>query len=843
MEHSRVWSQLWRSPAPEPSDSSPPAPRSSGFADYEIESLDAYLRQRNAAFGYPLRAYDGRWIVPGGRGFASYAEALEETREQLRRSGDRGYNESIFGVFGLEHSAERGGEHGLPSPAGNQWQILDGRSFHTYADAEYETYRLCPGLFDRGLSRAERARRVNEYLNRLPDYQLFLLRLLEQVRTAGGAVARIDSLPRDSFPVAPPASWRVHAPYELERRGVGSLIDNGGAAIGLRLHDPDLDPSTLPRPWPGTEPPPAPVRPSRFWHRWLQPRPLLKALAAIFFALFVWLSATAPLSQSLRPAAAPSITALASDGRPIARRGAITAEPVSVERLPAHVSHAFLAIEDRRFYSHIGVDPWGIARAAVRNLLAGQVREGGSTISQQLAKTSFLSPDRTAARKIQEVMIALWLEAWLSKEEILSRYLSNVYFGDNVYGLRAAARHYFNTEPERLTVPQAAMLAGIVNAPSRLSPTRNLRGAQARSRLVMRAMVDAGYLSEARLSRLRPAVARRLPASSIPTGTYFADWVLPTVPESEEGSYSGREVQTTLDRRLQRIAVQAIGEARIGHAEAALVAMRPNGEVVAMLGGRDYAHSPFNRATQARRQPGSTFKLFVYLAALRSGMRPDSLVEDRPLTVGSWRPRNHGGNYRGEISLAEAFAESSNVAAVRLAQQVGVRNVIRAARDLGVTTPLANDPSLALGTAEVSLLEMTAAYAAIANDRYPVVPTGLAGERKDDGWGGLGWLAGDRRGGRPFEDLRDLLYLAANDGTGRAAALRTATFGKTGTTQDHRDALFIGFAGDLVVGVWVGNDDNQPMPGVTGGGAPARIWRSFMSRALGSAPASQRQSG
>lgn len=261
-----------------------------------------------------------------------------------------------------------------------------------------------------------------------------------------------------------------------------------------------------------------------------------------------------------------------------------------------------------------------------------------------------------------------------------------------------------------------------------------------------------------------------------------------------------------------------------------------------MLGGRDYRRSAFSRATQARRQPGSTFKLFVYLAALRSGLGPDSRVEDRPIALGDWRPRNHGGIYRGDISLAAAFAQSSNVAAVRLARDVGIGNVIRAARDLGVTAPLPDDPSLALGTAEVSLLEMTAAYAAIAAGRYPVVPTGFASEPEEGGWPGLGWMERERRGGRAFEDMRDLLYRSANSGTGRAAALRTATFGKTGTTQDYRDALFIGFAGDLVVGIWVGNDDNRPMPGVTGGGAPARIWRSFMSRALNSPAAGTRRS-
>ena len=604
----------------------------SGFADYDVETLETYLRQRNAAFGYPLRAWNGRWIAAGGRSFTDFADALDETRSWLRSNSDQGYNDTILGVFGFGYRPEDNMRHGLPSPSGSRWQILDGRTFFAYGDAEYETFRLCPDLFERGLSRHERTRRVGRFLAGRPEYWAFLKTLIERLEQAGGGVSDIAAFGRRSFAAPVPASWLLHAPFELERRGVGTVIDRDGEAVGLRLHEPRarqrLEVPAFDQPvLPPTRPLPLPL-PSR--PHWLRPRLVLKGLLALFAALFLWLSLTAPLSQSLRPVAAPSITVLASDGRPIARRGVNTAEPVSVAELPPHVAGAFLAIEDRRFYSHIGVDPWGIARAALRNLFAGRVREGGSTISQQLAKTSFLNSDRTMGRKAREVLIALWLETWLSKEEILSRYLSNVYFGDNVYGLRAAARHYFNTRPEDLTVPQAAMLAAIVNAPSRLSPTRNLRGAQQRSRLVMRAMAEEELITRSRLARLRPAVARRRPASTIPTGTYFADWVLPAVPEGDEPSYTGRTVGTTLDRRLQRIAIQALREARIGRAEAALVAMRRDGSVVAMLGGRDYRRSPFNRATQARRQPGSTFKLFVYLAALRSGMRPDDLVEDRP---------------------------------------------------------------------------------------------------------------------------------------------------------------------------------------------------------------------
>ena len=556
--------------------------------------------------------------------------------------------------------------------------------------------------------------------------------------------------------------------------------------------------------------------------------------ALIGFALILlWLIVTAPLSRSLQPVGAPGLTILSAEGEPIARRGAIIGEPVSVDALPPHVGRAFLAIEDRRFFRHLGIDPWGIARAMVRNLRAGRVREGGSTISQQLAKTSFLSPDRTAARKAQEALIALWLEARLSKEEILSRYLSNVYFGDNIYGLRAAARYYFNVDPEELTVPQAAMLAGVVNAPSRLAPTSHLDAAQDRSRLVMRAMAAAGYITEDELAELRPARLRRGPTDDVPTGTYFADWVVPQAAELAEGSYGERQVVTTLDGDLQRIAARAVRRAGLGRAQAALVAMRLDGRVVAMVGGKDYRRSAFNRATQARRQPGSAFKLFVYLAAFRAGFTPETPVNDVPIRLGSWQPRNYDDSYRGRITVRDAVAHSSNSVAVQVQEQVGRDNVIRAARDLGITSPLRPDPSLALGTNGVSLIELTAAYAAVAAGRYPIRPRGLPDE--DGGWFGSSPLEGLSRD-RAFPMLRDVLYAVTTRGTARRVALRVPTFGKTGTTSDYRDALFIGFAGDLVVGVWIGNDDNSPLPRITGGGAPAQIWRTFMSEALGIGP-------
>jgi penicillin-binding protein 1A len=582
---------------------------------------------------------------------------------------------------------------------------------------------------------------------------------------------------------------------------------------------PVVDPSPA-------EPPAPPPVVRRHWKR-----RTAAILALLFALLLLWLAITTPLSKALQPLATPTLVLMSADGRPIARRGAIKERPVQTAELPAHVADAFIAIEDRRFRSHWGIDPRGIARAAWNNLRAGGVREGGSTITQQLAKTVFLTSDRTAVRKLREVLIAFWMEAWLSKDEILSRYLSSIYFGDGVYGVRAAARHYFDRPPERLTIAQATMLAGLVKAPSRLAPTHNLRAAQDRAKLVKAAMVDIGSLDAATAATVRPARPTPARASKLPSGTFFADWVLPKAQAVTDADYGEQRVQTTLDSRFQRIAVAALSRASLGNRQAAIVAMRPDGRVVAMLGGRNYRDSPFNRATQARRQPGSTFKLFVYLAALRKGMTPDSVVEDRPVTIDGWSPKNYDGRYRGEISLNDAFALSSNVAAVRLSEEVGHAAVIKAARDLGVRSPLAARPSMALGTSGTTLLEITAAYAAVAGGIYPVKPYGLPQPEQ-------GFLASlrdrrtalDKRSTWPM--LLDLLWTAANAGTGRTAALPVPTFGKTGTTQDHRDAMFIGFAEELVVGVWIGNDDNSPMDGVTGGGLPARIWRDFMTEAL-----------
>lgn len=569
--------------------------------------------------------------------------------------------------------------------------------------------------------------------------------------------------------------------------------------------------------------------------RWWALR-IFTAMAVMFFLLVAYLAITAPLSKSLEPIAPPQVTLLASDGTPIARSGAMVDAPVDVAELPDHVKEAFLAIEDRRFYDHWGVDPRGIARAAWTG------RGGGSTITQQLAKFTFLTPEQTLTRKAREALIAFWLEAWLTKDEILNRYLSNAYFGDNQYGLRAASLHYFYRKPENLKPEQAAMLAGLLQAPSRYAPTQNFDKAKARMDQVTGAMVAAGYMTEAQRAALPVPVIDVRTRNDLPTGTYFADWALPIAREGMEASYTQQTLITTLDAQMQALAKRVTSNARIGDAQIALVAMRPTGEVVAMVGGKDYASSPFNRATQAKRQPGSTFKLFVYLAALEAGWSPEDVIANSPIEQGSYQPKNAKENYSETLTLEEAFSSSSNVAAVRLFNDVGSEKVIETARALGVKSPLAEgDPSLALGTSSMTLLELTAAYAGVAANEFPVVPRAMPQEEQS--WLGSiwDWLTGssDSMSWRVHDDLQTMLRTAINNGTGRAATLPIANFGKTGTTQNYRDAVFVGYAENLVVGVWIGNDDNSPLNEVTGGGMPARIWKQFMRGALEIKPRAQ----
>ncbi|WP_309646650.1 PBP1A family penicillin-binding protein [Phenylobacterium sp.] len=572
-------------------------------------------------------------------------------------------------------------------------------------------------------------------------------------------------------------------------------------------------------------PPDATVR-KPFWRR--RSWQIVGGVLALVLVLLVSLVWSLPLGRALEPLKSPTLILVTADGKDFARRGSYKEAPVDVSKLPSHVGGAFVAIEDRRFYQHFGVDLRAIARAVQRNSDAGGVREGGSTITQQLAKNAFLTNERSLRRKAQEALIAVYLEARLSKNEILSRYLSAVYFGDGVYGLRAAARHYFDKTPETLSIGESAMLAGMVKAPSKLAPTEDLPAARARARIVLATMVELGDITPAQ-ARQNRSVRVREGRVKLPVGSYFADWVTPQARLAFERAYGEVRVQTTLDSVLQDRAEKILRRAIAGNrwanvTQGAIIAMRPDGRVVAMVGGVDYADSQFNRAVDAQRQPGSAFKLFVYQAALRDGMTPDSMILDAPVEIGDWKPENHEGRYAGhDVRLRNAFASSSNVAAVRLAQEVGRGAIIKAARDMGVTAKFPDDLTLALGTAPMSLMELTAGYAAVANGSMPVTPYGV--------------MQSAVPAKRPLpkkerDELLDLLRNSVVFGTGNTANLSQYAHGKTGTTQDYRDALFIGFVGDMVVAVWLGNDDNSPMNGIAGGGLPAKIWREFMGEAM-----------
>jgi penicillin-binding protein 1A len=599
---------------------------------------------------------------------------------------------------------------------------------------------------------------------------------------------------------------------------------------------PDLDlaeQDPAPGPAPPEVPPPAEFPPRR---RRSPIVPLLLGLLVVACGCLLIIGAlalTLPNARSLEPLPHPSVVLLSADGRAFARRGSYKEAPVAVASLPAYVPAAFIAIEDRRFYHHWGVDPVGIARASLTNLRSGHVRQGGSTITEQLAKTTFLDGRRTFGRKIQELFIALALEMRLTKAQILGRYLSSIYFGDGVYGLRAASRHYFGVPPERLTLGEAAVLAGMVKAPSALDPLDHPEASVARARLVLQAMVRDHAISPDQAAH--PGVVLLQPPRPLPFGGWFADWVGPQAETALPRGYGEVRIATTLNARLQAIAEQVVAGAlqgpgrRQGASQAALVAMRKDGAVIAMVGGADYRTSQFNRAVQALRQPGSAFKLFVYLAAVRDGARPDTPVSEEPLTLGHWTPRNFEGQSGRTLTLRDAFALSSNIAAVRLEQRVGRRAVMRTARELGVTTPFKDDPTLALGSSEMSLLQLTGAYAAIDDGKAPVRPYGLAqGPETDTDAPVPADLDEGQRGA-----MLDLLQAVVQQGTGRAARLDGAgVFGKTGTAQDHRDAVFVGFTGDTVIGVWLGNDDHSPMRGVTGGGLPAQMWRDFTARAI-----------
>ena len=569
---------------------------------------------------------------------------------------------------------------------------------------------------------------------------------------------------------------------------------------------------------------------------------LIIGVAGVGSVVAYYASRLPPMSEWTVPDRPANVRILASNGALISNRGDTSGMSLTLAAMPPYLPQAVIAIEDRRFYSHFGIDPIGLARAAVANFTAGGVVQGGSTITQQLAKNLFLKPERTFERKVQEVILALWLEMRLSKDQILALYLNRVYLGAGAYGVDAAAHRYFGKSARDINLAEAATLAGMLKAPSHYSPISNPRAAEARMQTVLGAMHEAGFIGarETSLALASEVKAARDVAGG--SGRYVADWVMDQLPNYIGSVDEDIVVDTTIDLDMQAAAAHAItatldaSGAKYGVHQAALVAIDTYGAVRALVGGRDYAKSPFNRAVDAHRQPGSAFKPFVYLAALEDGFIPESVVVDRPVSIKGWAPENYGEKYLGAVTLRTALSKSLNTVSAQLAVTVGPQTVAATARRLGINSPLMATPSIALGTSEVTPLELTAAYVPFSNGGRGVIPFAIRRIVT-----ARGRLIYQRTGSGPGQVIdpayvgmmNSMLAETVKTGTGRNAALDGwPAAGKTGTSQDFRDAWFIGYTGALTAGVWFGNDDNKPTKHATGGSLPAETWHAFMSRAL-----------
>jgi penicillin-binding protein 1A len=564
---------------------------------------------------------------------------------------------------------------------------------------------------------------------------------------------------------------------------------------------------------------------------------VIAAIAAVV-AIGIYLP---PIQSFEIPNRPPSIQIADFNGRLLATRGEFYGDPVSLKDLPRHVPQAFIAIEDRRFYAHWGIDPMGVSRAMFANLMRRGVAQGGSTITQQLAKNLFLTQERTLKRKIQEVALALWLERKLKKIEIIELYLNRVYFGAGAYGIEAAAQRYFGKSAQKLTVAEAAMLAGLVRSPSRLAPSHNPEGARRRAQTVLAAMVEMNFITDdtAKAALIRPAQAVKVAGGG--SAQYLADWVMDVLNDLIGRVDQDIVVETTIDPMLQASAEQALVEelakngAKAGVSQGAIVSMTPEGAVRAMVGGRNYSESQFNRAVAARRQPGSAFKPFVYLTAVERGLTPDSVREDKPISIKGWRPENYSREYHGPVTLRQALAMSLNTVSVRLTQEFGPPAVIRTAHRLGIASKLEPNASIALGTSEVSLLELVSALAPFANGGLETMPHVVESVRTASGK--TLYTRAQQSLGRIIEPryvamMNVMMQETIATGTARKADVPGwMAAGKTGTSQDFRDAWFIGYTGHLVTGVWVGNDDNSPSKKTTGGGMPVEIWSRIMKPA------------
>ncbi|MEX6723786.1 transglycosylase domain-containing protein [Parapedomonas caeni] len=578
------------------------------------------------------------------------------------------------------------------------------------------------------------------------------------------------------------------------------------------------------------------------WLILLQAGGALAAVTALALTFVVWLAAQSlPSFDTLvREPRGQMIVVKASDGSTLITFGPSYGEWLSSADLPLSIKTAMVAIEDRRFYHHPGIDPIGIARAMARNARAGRFVQGGSTITQQVVKNIFLTSERTFARKAREMVLALALEWKFSKPQILELYLNRVYFGGGAYGVDAASRKFFGHSARQLSLGEAAIIAGLVKAPTRYAPSSDPEQARQRAKLVVAALVDANLLDAGDVDNALIDRVRFVPQPRENNVRYFTDWVLAQVETLTDETAQPLEVETTLDPRTQQAAELALKWNVPAGLQGGLVAMAHDGAIRAMVGGVDYVTSPYNRAVAARRQPGSAFKLFVYLAALEAGATPDSIYVDEPVTFGKWSPVNSTRSFQGEVTLTQAFAQSINTIAVRLADEVGFDTVAAMARRFGISTPISRQPAMALGASEVTLLDMTAAYASLARGGVEARPYGIRSIRTVAGKPLYSYQPDAPRGLVTPEvaaGMTRMLEAAVNEGTARAASIDRPAAGKTGTTQSNRDGWFMGFTADLTAGVWMGRDDNKAVPGLAGGRTPARAWAAFMSRATQGLPA------
>lgn len=565
----------------------------------------------------------------------------------------------------------------------------------------------------------------------------------------------------------------------------------------------------------------------------------------VLACLFAWYAQELPdITKSASFDRKRAIIVKAADGSEAARYGEIVGNSVTVKDLPECLPQAVLSIEDRRFYYHFGLDPIGLFRAIFVNIAEGKVAQGGSTITQQLAKNLFLSQERTLKRKIQEAMLAIWLEATLTKDEILSAYLNRVYLGTGTYGVDAASRLYFNKPVADMNIRECATIAGMLKAPSRYSPLRNPEASNERADTVINSMVAAGYLTKDQAKNEKAAAPKPVdrPAGEA-AARYYTDWVVDQLDELIGTPDQDLIVETTLDTKIQtsiEIALSKVitesGEAK-KISQGAMIVMRPNGQVVALVGGKNYNESQFNRATQGKRPAGSAFKPIVYLSALERGWGPQDVLIDEPIAFGRYRPKNYGGRYLGEVTLEQALTYSLNTIAVQLAKILGPEAIIDTARRLGITSDLEPNLSIALGANGVALLEMATAYSVIANGGTEVQPFGITKITTKDGE--LIYQRSDVKNMKrvfrsaDIQNIASMMNSVMEYGTGQGARFGVPAAGKTGTSDDSRDAMFMGFTRQLVGTVWLGNDDNSPMKGITGGSYPASIWREVMSQAHG----------